>query len=93
MAATEAKGLGVDPQEDGFCGVRGVSGEAGHTDHEGECAVPWVRVICLPFSVPGVQLAAAQTLEVGHLGDHLGVGKKRRAGPKAMGWGRLRLPA
>lgn len=34
MAATEAQGLRVDPQEDG------VRGEIGHTNHEGECAVP-----------------------------------------------------
>lgn len=56
MAATEAQGLGVDPRDDGVSRVRG---GIGHTDHEGKCAVLWARVICLPFSVPGVQLTAA----------------------------------
>lgn len=77
MAAPEAQGLGVDPREDR---VRGVRGGIGHIDHEGECAVPWVRVICLSFSVPGVQLAAAQTLEAGQLGDHLGARQKAAGG-------------
>lgn len=77
MAAPEAQGLGVDPREDR---VRGVRGGIGHTDHEGECTVPWVRVICLSFSVPGVQLAAAQTLEAGQLGDHLGARQKAAGG-------------
>lgn len=76
MAAPEAQGLGGDPRGDR---VRGARGGIGHTDHEGECTVPWVRVICLSFPVPGVRLAAAQTLEAGQLGDHLG------ARPKAAG--------
>lgn len=37
MAASEVQGLPVDPRE---AGVRGVRGGIGHTDHEGECAVP-----------------------------------------------------
>lgn len=87
MAATEAQGLGVDPREDEVCGVRGVRGEIGHMDHEGECAVPWVRVICLPFSVPGLQLAAAQTLKAGQLEDHLGDQLKAAGGTQRDGVG------
>lgn len=37
MAATEAQRLRVAPREEG---VRRVCGGIGHTDHEGECAVP-----------------------------------------------------
>lgn len=96
MAATEAQGLGVDPREDEVCGVRGVRGETGHMDPEGGCAVPWVRANCLPFSVPGVQLAAAQTLEAGQLEDHLGARQKaaggtQRDGVGQTGFARLRL--
>lgn len=87
MAATEAQGFGVDPREDEVCGVRGVRGEIGHMDHEGECAVPWVRVICLPFSVPGMQLAASQTLEAGQLEDHLGDRQKAAGGTQRDGVG------
>lgn len=82
MAAPEAQGLGVDPKEDR---VRGDRGGIGHTDHEGECAVPWVLVICLSFSVPGVQLAAAQTLEASQLGDHLGA-RQKAAGGTHIDW-------
>lgn len=49
-------------------------------------------MICLPSSVPEVQLAAAQTFEAGRLGDHLGAREKAAGGTQRYGLGRRRLP-
>lgn len=94
MAATEAQGLGVDQRED----AAGVHGGIGCTDHEGECAVSRVQVICLHFSRALVHLTPLSDLKSGPISSEttLVPGGEPRAGPKGDGvWrpavARLRL--
>lgn len=90
MAATEAQGLGADQRED----AAGVHGGIGCTDHEGECAVPRVQVICLHFSRALVHLTPSRTLraDLSALRPPWCQAESHGRDPKEMGCGGRLLP-
>lgn len=91
MAATEAQRLGAGQRED----AAGVHGGVGSLDHEGECAVSRVQVICLHFSRALVHLTPLSDLKSQSISSEttLVPGREPRAGPKEVEWGGRQLPA